>query len=100
MSRMGLGMRVSWRDVEQVGGQERNDLRHRKNGSIVLLERKKGGHVGKNGTEVERPSPTEVGQLTTFNKNLYETFAIHLQQDSPVGQLKPEIGKMTIQRLL
>jgi hypothetical protein len=63
MSRMGLGMRVSWRDVEQVGGQERNDLRHRKNGSIVLLERKKGGHVGKNGTEVERPSPTEVGQL-------------------------------------
>jgi hypothetical protein len=66
MSRMGLGMRVSWRDVEQVGGQERNDLRHRKNGSIVLLERKKGGHVGKNGTEVERPSPTEVGQLITF----------------------------------
>jgi hypothetical protein len=63
---MGLGMRVSWRDVEQVGGQERNDLRHRKNGSIVLLERKKGGHVGKNGTEVERPSPTEVGQLITF----------------------------------
>jgi hypothetical protein len=69
MSRMGLGMRVSWRDVEQVGGQERNDLRHRKNGSIVLLERKKGGHVGKNGTEVERPSPTEVGQL---KKNLCE----------------------------
>ena len=73
---MGLGMRVSWRDVEQVGGQERNDLRHRKNGSIVLLERKKGGHVGKNGTEVERPSPTEVGQLMKGCATFFECVSI------------------------
>ena len=60
---MGLGMRASWVDIKQAGGQERNGLRGRKNGRSYRLRAKKVGHVEKIGTEVRSPSPTEVGQL-------------------------------------
>jgi len=45
---MGLGMRVSWVDIKQAGGQERNGLRGRKNGAISQVESKKGRARRKN----------------------------------------------------